>query len=85
MADPLDLFCYLFLPLYMRVRLFLPDTIRKQSYKKVRKSLICRNARLFNGRVLAAEAFKWDLEQVSMDYIAWYPDFSHSIDVAFPG
>ena len=67
MSDPLDLFCSLLLPLYMQVRLFLPDTIRKKSYKKVRKSLITQNARLFNGQVLAADAFKWDLAQVGMN------------------
>lgn len=27
-------------------------------------TLVCRKARLFNGRILAAEAFKWDLEKM---------------------
>lgn len=41
-----------------------------------KKALVCRNARLFDRRILAAEAFKWNLKQM-MEFLsdaAKHPD-----------
>ncbi len=44
--------------------LYLGEVTPKQLHKRFKRTLICRNANLFNGRILAAEAFKWDLEKM---------------------
>lgn len=35
-----------------------------QSRESSSKALVCRDARLFNRRIAAADAFKWNLEQM---------------------
>ena len=40
--------------------------LRKSARKNLKKKLISRDQRLFNGRVLAVEAFKWDMDKVSI-------------------
>ena len=64
MVDTLSRFSALFLPLYMQMGLYLGEVTPKQLQKRFKRTLICRNARLFNGRVVAADAFKWDLEKM---------------------
>ncbi len=44
--------------------LYLGEITPKQLHKRFKRTLIRRNASLFNGRVLAADAFKWDLEKM---------------------
>lgn len=47
----------------------LTDMDPEQSREHSKKVLVCRDARLFNKRILAAEAFKWDLGKM-LDFLA---------------
>ena len=40
--------------------------LRKSARKNLKRRLIPRDQLLFNGQVLAAEAFKWDMDKVSI-------------------
>ena len=48
----------------MQKRLSRPGMDPNRLAEKSKKALIYQNARLFNGNILAAEAFKWDLEKM---------------------